>query len=262
MTCCIEQSPDMPKEPVCFSTWYVNPVHDKNQMIRSLRYFHPDIPVEVYGIKDVERLITRDSRLNGYWVFAEIGKELSKKYERVIHLDCDIIVTGKLDELINMEANIIAPRNNNDYGLSGGNRPIITDGVEVQEYVNAGTHVITRPEIWDKWIELNDAHGYQSAYFEQDTLNKLMKLCNGVVIDPIEKPYYYGLATSWVTGEGYPYSSWKMIDLNEKGELILNGKKVYMLHRAGGGQGAGVDFKFLPNLFKREVWERLMEITA
>jgi hypothetical protein len=157
---------------------------------------------------------------------------------------------------------LISVRNNNDYGLSGGNGAIVLEGGTVDEYVNAGTHAISGQEIWDKWENKGESVNFNCMYGEQGTLNAIFKECGGVIIDPKESNHYYGLATSWITEGTTPYSSWKSIDLNDKGELILNGKKIHILHRAGGGLPAGCDFKFLPQMFKRNVWERLMEITA
>jgi hypothetical protein len=193
----------------------------------------------------------------GYWVlFAHYGQILSQEFDRVIHLDSDIIVTGNLDELIKGDFEVAAPRNNNHLGKSGGKEPIVIDGVGVDEYVNVGTHVVTGKVFWKDWAELNrsiDPEKFQ--YGEQGTFNKLFHsgAYDSKILDREGLPYY-GLATSWNNGSG-EYSSWKQIEVRE-GKLWLRGQEVRLLHLAGGGT-PGKDNKFRADLFTDEVWEHI-----
>jgi len=153
-------------EKVCFFT-----IADKNNeryaemMLNSLRKFHPDVPHHLIGQEELDK---NPDPQKFYRMYALVGKQLSKKYDLVINLDADSVVTGSLDHIINDDSyEVGAVLNNNlvDPQLT------IFD-VEARHYVNAGFIAARSKRFWAWWQKLNlSPYWEKHRYREQDMLN-------------------------------------------------------------------------------------------
>jgi hypothetical protein len=99
----------------------------------------------------------------------------------------------------------------------------------------------------------NIEFGNQMPFQEQTVLNLMTNDWKTKIIDPMESNVYYGISNLY--GGNTHWDSWMGIQLIEN-ELILNNKKVKVLHHGGGHGATKLDF----NLFNEEVKQYLTQI--
>jgi hypothetical protein len=198
-------------------------------MVKSLLHFHPEVNLEVPNREDVIKLVT------GYYIYPKLELPLFKKYSTVTHIDSDVIIVDRLDELFDDTTDARGCRNNSDNNRSAtgpGLTPI--PGIAWDKFINVGVHSISSEQFCDEWNKLTAEHGGEYPYGENDTYNIVFYSgkYNCKLLDPVESNIYYG--TSFIEGTVTYWDVWKnIVVVND--HLELNNKRIKLLHIAGGG---------------------------
>lgn len=220
------------------------------KLMVSFYKFHPDIPLFVFTNKQISHECAKYNNINWYYMNPVICKKVADKYDLVVHLDADSIVTDRLTEVIKGDYDVATVRNNNDFQRAGASPPLTFDNqIDPLTYANCGLVASTRKEFWEDWITNNAKHFNKFALHEQDVMNLLLSQGKYKVklLDPIEKPLYYGVSNSY--GFSNPWESWKEIEIKEE-KLYLNNKLIKILHNAGGywSEKLNLDSLFTPQV--------------
>lgn len=227
-----------------------------HKLIKSAQYFHPEINFYCFGDKQLNELFSIHPNINWNTVHPFVSYQLIDSYDMVVHFDADSMIVGKLDELLdptNLNFDIIGVRNNNDYNQAGKDNPITNQGLDPQKYLNAGLVAVTNKNFIEKWMYSNIEYGNNMPFQEQTVLNILANDWKTKIIDPKESDVYYGISNLY--GNNTHWDSWNEIQIINK-ELILNNKKVKILHHGGGHSATKLDF----NLFNPNVRDYLISI--
>lgn len=211
----------------CISAFYVSMKDDCMKMLNSLLYFHPELTVEIYNKDDIDRFgIT-------LFYYPSVGLTLRDKYSTITHIDSDVIVVDKLDDLFLETSDVRCGRNNSDSGKAGTNAAFVLPNISSNMYVNAGIHSVSNYSFWDDWKSSCNEYGLTIPLGEQGVLNKLFYSgkYSATLLDPIESKIHYG--TSFLYGNRTHWDSWKEIYVHSD-KLYINGKQIKMLHFAGG----------------------------
>jgi lipopolysaccharide biosynthesis glycosyltransferase len=234
--------------------WYYTVGADK--LIKSAQHFHPEIDFYCFGDAQLNEIFQIHPNVNWNTVHPFITAQLIDHYDIVIHFDADSMIVGKLDELLdesNLEFDIIGVRNNNDYNKAGKDQFISNPGLDPQLYLNAGLVAITNKDVVEEWMNKNIEYANQMPFQEQTVLNHIAMNYKTKILDPIESNVYYGISNLY--GNNTHWDSWKDIHLIDN-ELVLNNKKVKVLHHGGGHDAKKLDF----DLFSDEVKNKLKQI--
>ena len=228
------------KEKVCFST-YIYSEYYMTMMQRAMascKYFHPDIQIE-YMDHVVLAKFKKDNNISQHTLSASIGIELLKKYDRVIHIDADSIVTAPLTEALELDYDFAAVKNNNHYGKAGfcgafsRTNKLTGKFISIGDYLNTGFHAATNLEFMKDWELHGIKYADEQLLLDQDVMNDIFYSgkYNCVVLDPTDSPYYYGVSNTW--GTNNHYDSWRIMTV-EDNKLMLDDRQVKVLHAAGG----------------------------
>ena len=235
------------------------------KMINSFYKFHPDVPLYILTDQEVNQEAQTVVPMEGSYFNPLMSRTIADEYELVVHIDTDVIVTDRLDEILEGDYDIAVARNNSDQGTAGCGPPYHMNGeVPVHEYANAGLVASTKKEFWDDWVSLNKENYFKMPMHEQDNLNIIIHSGKYKVkwLDPVNKPLYYNIASAYGDFEkwqGHPHmhwESWERIELKDD-KLWLDGKLIKMLHYAGGDVFPKFD---LTKHFTPEVSEHLKKI--
>lgn len=224
------------------------------KLIKSAKKHHPDIPFYVFGSDYINRIFKAHDEFNWCTIHPVISYQLIEKYDSVVHFDADCIITDTLDEIFeNSEYDVLCVRNNNDFNKAGKDNAICdVDGVNIQNYVNAGFTAIKSKQFLADWINLNISIGNKCNFQEQTVLNRL--LATGKykykILDPIDSNVYYGVSALY--GTSTHWDSLKDITVIDN-KLILNNKIVKIIHQAGGSKPV----KLQPELFNNSTIKHL-----
>ena len=242
------------KKPVAFCTNISDPYYHSygvDKLVKSAKYFHPGIPFYVFGTEDVEK-----TGIPYQIVQPFIMHKLIDDYEMVVRFDADSMLTGPIEEILNHEGyELICVRNNNDYDRAGKDDPIAQFNVSIHDYVNSGLVATTSKAFIEEWMDINLSVGTMLPFKEQSTLNGIKRKYKTLIVDPKESEVYYGV--SGLFGEEGHWDSWRHINTID-GILYLNGKKVKVLHHAGGFSENKLGFY----MFNDQTRKRLIEITS
>ena len=227
-----------------------------HKLSQSLKYFHPEIDFYCFGDTQLNKLFSIHPNVNWNTVHPFVTYQLIDDYDMVVHFDADSMVVGGLNELLddaNLEFDVIGVRNNNDFNKAGKDNPIVNQGQDPQNYLNAGLVAVTNKAFLEQWMAHNIEYGNQMPFQEQTVLNYIQTNWKTKIIDSIDSDVYYGISNLY--GDNTHWDSWSDIML-EDGELILNNKKVKVLHHGGGHCANKLDF----NLFNDTVKQHLIQI--
>lgn len=237
---------------VCFCTYVSDEYYHSmgaDKLVRSAKYFHPEIPMFVYGTEEIEQLEVPFGLMTPF-----IINKLIDAYEKVICFDADSMIVGKLNELLDAnDYDVIAVRNNNDFDMAGMDQPIGQPGAGTEHYLNAGLIATTSKEFVNEWVDANLMYGRLLPFMEQSVMNVLCRKYKTLMVDAKDKGVYYGVSA--LSGTESHWDSWKEIAVVD-GELILNEKKIKVLHQAGGFKLDKLGFY----MFNTETRKRLIEI--
>lgn len=206
------------------------------KMLSSFKKFHPDIPIYVLTNKHISRELKKLPMFNNfYYLNPVMSRLLADKYETVVHIDSDCIVTDRLEEVLECDYDVAIVRNNSDGKTAGNGPPETINGlIDVYKYANCGLIASTKKEFWEEWIYRNIKFQNKYRQHEQDIVNILLSegKYKVKILDSIETNVYYGVSNSY--GSFTHWDSWKDIKLNENNKLVLNNKTIKVLHHAGG----------------------------
>ncbi len=211
----------------CISTFYIDHKAEHERMLRSLYHFHPEVNVEVLNKEEFMGVYL------GGCAYATVELPLFNKYSTVTHIDNDVLILDKIDELFDDSTDVRAGRNNSDNGRCATNAGITLPGINEFMYVNAGIHSVSSQTFMEDWYKTCIEIGGQVPFHEQGVLNILFHSgkYNSKILDPIEEKVHWG--TSLIEGKKTYWDLWKEIAVVDD-HLELRGKKVKMLHIAGG----------------------------
>lgn len=232
------------------------------KLVRSLKYFHPEIPIIIFPTKAIESAFK--SGRNWFTLTPYLCKQVALYHDIVCHIDADSVVVGKLDELLTFDYEIAGVRNNNDSGGAGKGGPFLRDkepanpNITVELFLNAGLVASSKLGFWTEWDFLNNVYAQFYGTGEQVVLNDVAysgeyKLR---ILDPIEASVYYGVSS--LSGTKTHWDSWQEVELIDN-KLMLNNKQIKVLHHAGGHKIPKLQFE---ELFKPEVAAWLNKITS
>jgi len=210
----------------CISTFLVDHKFEHDRMLKSLLKFHPEVNVEVVQKEEVI------ARVKTY-AYAVIELPLFEKYTTVTHIDNDVIILGRIDELFDDSTDVRAGRNNTDSGRCAIHGGLTLPEVDVFSYVNAGIHSVSSSSFMEEWDKVCSERCHEFPYGEQGVLNHLFHSgrYNSKILDPINSNEHWG--SSFTEGTKTYWDLWKRIIIVGD-HLELNGKIIRMMHIAGG----------------------------
>ena len=220
----------------CSDDWFEDGGCSK--LIRTAKYFHPDIPFYVFGNYELNLL---NNKYGGclHWCNLNpvISLEVAKLHKKVIHFDADSIVLGRLDELLEFKEDVAVIRNNNDFDTASkfSDDAVTYNNSPPELYVNAGLIGSNNTSFWLEWIRQNNLYERTTLHNEQRVLNKIVQenLFSTTYLDSKDKKVHYGISSLY--GENGYWESAKDIIL--KGEkFFLKDKQIKVWHQAGGSQ--------------------------
>lgn len=209
------------------STFYIDHIDEHNRMLKSLYHFHPEVNVDVMTGDEFKKKVS-------IYAYPSVELPLFSKYSTVTHIDNDVIVLDRIDELFDDSTDVRAGRNNSDSGRCATHDGLTLPNIDKFMYVNAGIHSVSSAEFMEEWYKLCFDKGHEFPYGEQGTLNHLFYSgrYNYKLLDPLDSKVHYG--TSLIEGTRTYWDLWKEIIVSGD-HLELRGKRIKMLHIAGGG---------------------------
>lgn len=214
----------------CVSTFYVDFKEMHDRMVKSLLHFHPDVELKVSVLtqREIKRM-----RKQG-WGYPIIEVPLFRKYSTVTHIDADVIVVDKIDELFDDTTEVRAGRNNTDNNRCCDIPGVSLPNVDWRVYVNSGIHSISSASFINEWMSLTYERATEYKFHENDTFNVLFHSgCHKAkLLDPIGSKVCWG--TSLNEGTRTFWDTWKGIRVVGNDHLEWKDKRIKMLHLAGG----------------------------
>ena len=215
----------------------------------SFEYFHKDIPFHIIT-PDQEESIFGDivipeiashivALANRYLVY------LKDRYEVVVRLDADTLITGRLDEFFDKDYDVACSLNCKNVGG--------IDYKRFPDYCNLGVMAVRSKEFAEEWTKLTydpefiKKEGFN--YLEQDVMNYLAfgGKYKALVVDKVG--CYYNETSR---------DRWGDLKVRHKG-LFIGDRQVKALHWAGGGE---LSDKYNHPAFPDDVRKFLNEISG
>lgn len=210
--------------------------------INSFKRFHPDIDLVVFR-QDMVDKVFKEKNINFYQAKPTFAKLLLDKYDLVVNIDCDHIITGRLDEILKGDYDVGAPWNFNDYENAS------FDNITEEMYLQAGIVASTNKNFWTVW-EIENLEAMKYLRKENDILNLVvynhMPELKLKIFD--KEKDYYGCKSLGREPEFYI----------ENNQLMCRGERVLAYHHARGAQFPKLDIPNMP--FTKEVKDHLMGI--
>jgi len=206
-------------------------------MINSFKKFHPDIDLIVFRQDTVDKLF-KEKNINWYQCKPYFAELLEDKYDLIVNMDADHVVTGRLAEVFdNVDYDIGAAWNYNDYENSS------FENITEEMYLQAGMVASTSHKFWAKWRKANkEAMKYIRK--ENDILNLVaynqMPELRLKIFDK-EKDYYG--CKSLGREPTFHIKDDKLMCRNPRTRVV---EQVLAYHYARGGQFPKLDFKNMP----------------
>lgn len=220
-----------------------------DKMIKSLRKFHSEeeLPIEIVGDEEVEKI--KDPHFF-YRATPFIGRQLLEKYDVVVKLDADQIITADISHVWKGDFDVAVVNNSNPKEYQ--QYPVSVWNIHPLSYVNCGFVVMKNIDFTDHWWKLCvSPHFNHYQMREQDLLNIMIFYGNYKVkfLDALGK--WHGLVS-----KGYwpkiIMKDGKMV-LPDDGEWPSDGdKEIVCIHWAGGNQPNKMNYKihFKPEVVK------------
>lgn len=242
---------------VCFFAVAGDPVNLEyaRKMEASLKHFHPDIPLVIFGDKEVRE--TNDGGIF-YRATPVFGRILLEKYDLVIKIDADSIVTGNLDHILNDDTyDLGCVSNFNLVDQKLYDFPLTVWDIPLEQYMNCGFVAMRSKEVVEHWLKLCYSPHFNTYRFkEQDLMNIIFHYGNYNV-----KCFDFSNRWHGLINKGH-YINMLMdgdnVVINPNDGYPDEQKIVKVIHMAG---GQIPDKMNLPKLFKGEVLTRLQELT-
>jgi len=132
-------------------------------MVNSFRRFHPDIDLIVFRQDTIDKVF-KEKGINFYQAKPTFAKLLTKEYDLIVNIDCDHVITGRLDSILKGDYDVGAPWNFNDYENAS------FENITETMYLQAGIVASTSVKFWDTWEEANQ-NAMRYLRKENDILN-------------------------------------------------------------------------------------------
>jgi ADP-heptose:LPS heptosyltransferase len=210
----------------------------------SFKYFHPDIPFQIFDINDECLILGRErnsvSMNRAFAIRPRFASRLLDDFDIVIYLDADTVVCDRLDEFIEGDYDVAGSLN-----ISG--LPAATEN-ETHDFMNAGVCSVTSKQFCEDWTEA--VYARNAGPSNQPSFNELARSdkYSLKVVDK-EKVYYNERSRKY----------WKQLEVIG-GRLMCNGRDVKVLHWAGGVER--MQDKLSSSDFSDEVREFLNKVTG
>jgi len=233
------------KEPVCFFTIaddrYYYPVGTPI-LISSFKKFHPEIDLIVFR-QDMINKVFSEKKVNFYNAKPTFAKLLVPYYDKVVNIDADTIILGRLDEVLADNWEVGGVWNKNDYEDAS------FEEITPEMYVQAGMVGSTNPLFWEIWEEENK-NAMKYIRQENDILNKIWYQNEAV-----------GKMNRVIWDKDKNYLGCKSLGREKEftlkdGKIMLRGEQVKSYHVARGGQ-AMPKFQFEKLGFSEDVTEHM-----
>lgn len=198
--------------------------------INSFRRFHPDIDLVVFR-QDMIDKVFKEKGINFFQAKPTFAKLLTDKYDLVVNIDADHVITARLDAILAGDYDVGMPWNFNDYENAS------FDNITEEMYLQAGIVASTNKKFWDVWEKANkDAMKYLRK--ENDIVNLViynqMPQLKLKIFD--KEKDYYGCKS---LGREPQFKI-----ANDK--LMCRGEQVFAYHFARGGHMPKLDFDRMP----------------
>ena len=204
----------------------------------SFRYFYPDIELHIFGDAEINAFKQTYPWMGWASMDPILFGSFVDKYDLIVHIDADSIITGALDDILIADFDIAGVRNNNDIGQASATNCIFGEhikGIDAKwQYLNAGLIASTNKEFWADFLRQNETMP-QGGFGEQDVWNNIFwsGKYKAKVLDPREKPIHYGISAQLVD-RGQPFQqSWSQMYMRGN-DLCFKEKVVKIIHNAGG----------------------------
>lgn len=214
-------------------------------MINSFRKFHPDIDLIVFRQDVIDPLFAKKG-IDWYNAKPHFAELLEDKYDLIVNMDADHVVTGRMTEIFdNVDYDIAGPTNLNDYENADEE-----EGVTKEMFVQGGMIASTSHEFWKVWREENV--NYRKYKYRENSImnfviyNKLPHLKFKMVDKDKD---YYGCKSLNREPEFYI----------ENDKLMCRGEQVVAYHYARGGVFPKLDFPNMPLTDEVKKW--LMDLS-
>jgi len=213
---------------------------------KSFEHFHPDIPFHIITIFDEIPIFGNEMipKIGSHWAALSIRylTYLKERYEVVMKLDGDVVITGRMDELLEKDYDVACSLNCKDVGG--------IDYKRFPDYCNLGLTAVRSKEFAEEWFKLTYDPEFIAkmgfSYLEQDVMNYLAtcgKYKQLIVDKNPDDPYYNETSKPF----------WKDIKVKHQG-LFIGKRQVKALHWAGGGEMSDkYTSPFLPDDVKRHL---------
>lgn len=191
----------------------------------SFKYFHKDIPFHILTVDEEEEIFgdVLIPKIGSHWAALSTRYlcHLKDKYETVIKLDGDVVITGRLDEFLD-----------GDYDIAGSLNCPNVPGIDYERfpnYCNLGVTAVRSKEFSQEWFKLAYDPEFNAkenlGYLEQGVMNYLAHSgkYKFVVVDK-EKSYYNETSRE----------HWDKIKIRHQG-LFIGDRQLKAMHWAGGG---------------------------
>jgi hypothetical protein len=207
-------------------------------LVNSFKRFHPDIDLIVFR-QDMVDKVFKEKNINFYQAKPTFAKLLVDKYDLIVNIDCDHVITGRLDEVLKGDYDVAFPWNFNDYENAS------FENITEEMYLQAGMVASTNKDFWYVWAEANkDAMKYLRK--ENDIVNLVvynqMPQLKLKILD--KNKDYYGCKSLGREPEFYI----------ENDKLMCRNEQVLAYHFARGSVFPKLDFKNMPLKDEVKLW--------
>ena len=232
-----------------------------NEFINSFKKFHPDVPLKIFGQKEIDAVFAANPGVNFNNCKAAFAKTLYNDYELVVNIDIDHIVFDRLTEVLEGDYDIACPANfnrwlNAEINICCFDQYGKTDYLLVsqEKYLQAGLVASPRKDIWDLYYVMSLKHSDLMYHKDNDVLNLMVyllplnvKVLDGdICYDSPNFKAYYGCAS--ISVENY--------FVVEDNQVKLGGHQVKLYHYARGRAKPPPQ-----TLFPPDVWDFICSIS-
>ena len=169
----------------CFFTFLTDSYRELIQFDlfeKSLKHFHPEIPLIVFGQNEINEIITQNPGVNMFKIKATAAKTLYNDYDLVINIDADHFIFGRFDEILANDYDVAAPSNYNNYeNVSLSINSYLNNNYQIVSelsYIQAGLIASGNKSFWDTYEIACLRHVSYLTCADNDILNLVLQFGN------------------------------------------------------------------------------------
>lgn len=211
-------------------------------MVNSFRRWHPDVDLIIFRQDTIDKLF-KEKNINFYQAKPFFAELLFDKYDLIVNMDADHVVTGRMTEVFDkVDYEVGAPWNFNDYENAS------FENITEEMYLQAGMVASTSQAFWRRWQTMN-RNAMKYLRKENDILNLLVynktAPADGWKLKIFDKEKdYYGCKSLGREPEFYI----------EDDKLMCRGEQVLAYHFARGGVFPKLNFDAMPLQDEVKAW--------